>query len=415
MTAAANRAAAPARGGGTPATGHRLIAVLAATATVGYGVLYYTFSVVLHPIAATLHTSTAVITGAYTASVLVAAAAAIPVGRYLDRRSARGLMTGGAALGSLALAGLSQATQVWQVYAAFTLIGLAAATSLYEAAFTVVVHQLGPDRRAGAVLAITIVAGFASTIFIPTTGWLTEHHGWRTALLVLAALHAAVTITGHAVAIPAGAPDKSATHTPGSPHPADVRTLLDRGFWLLTISFVTHGIATSAVSVHLVGYLTHAGHPATTAAAIAGMLGALSVTGRIATTTLGRRHPITTTTAAVFALQAAAAAALPLLGGTVAGAVACVAVFGLGFGVGTIARPAIIVDRYGTTAYGAISGTLTVPITIAKAAAPLAVAGATGSILMAAVALLCLTAASALAGLRTAPRPAAVSDLTART
>jgi hypothetical protein len=43
-------------------------------------------------------------------------------------------------------------------------------------------------------------------------------------------------------------------------------------------------------------------------------------------------------------------------------------VFGLGFGVGTIARPAILVDRYGTTANGAISGALTVSVTIANAA-----------------------------------------------
>ncbi|GHJ48197.1 MFS transporter [Catellatospora sp. TT07R-123] len=400
MTTTTGRAAAPTRDGGTAASGRRLIAALAVTATVGYGVLFYTFSVVVHPIAADLHTSTAVITGAYTVCVLVAAAAAIPVGRYLDQRPARGIMTASAAVGALAVVVLSQATAVWHVYTAYVLIGLAAAASLYEAAFTVVVHQLGPVRRSSAVLTITVVGGFASTIFIPTTGWLTHTLGWRTALLILAGLHAATTITGHALAVPKTGPParRAATEqTPAAPHHPSV--LRDTGFWLLAVAFVAHGTATSAVSVHLVGYLIDAGHPATTAATIAGMLGALSVTGRIATTAITRRRHITTTTAAVFGLQAAAAAALPLVSGSIAGAVVCVALFGLGFGVGTIARPAILVDRYGTTAYGAISGTLTVPTTIAKAAAPLA-AAAVANTLMPAVAVLCLIAAAAIAWAR---------------
>ncbi|MFC7759670.1 MFS transporter [Catellatospora bangladeshensis] len=371
--------------------------MLAITATVGYGVLFYTFSVVVAPIAADLHTTTTTVTGAYTLSVLVAAAVAVPVGRYLDRRPARGLMTVTAALGSAAVAGLSRATALWQVYAAFVLIGIAAAASLYEAGFTVVVHQLGAARRAGAVLTITIVGGLASTIFIPATGWLNHAYGWRTALIILAGLHAAITITGHALAIPATAP-AAAARGHDTPPPARItrRLLRDRGFWLLIVAFVAHGAATSAVSVHLVSYLTHIGHPATTAATIAGMLGALSVTGRIAATAATRRWQITTTTAAVFALQATAAAALPWLGATVAGAVTCVAAFGLGFGVGTIARPAIVVQRYGATDYGTISGTLTVPLTLAKAAAPLAAAGLSANVLMATVALLCLAGALAL-------------------
>ncbi|GAA1393031.1 MFS transporter [Catellatospora coxensis] len=398
MTATAQRAAAPTQGGGTPTHpgARRMIAVLAITQTVGYGVLFYTFSVVLHPIAATLRASTAAITGAYTLSVLVAAAAAIPVGRYLDRRPGRGLMTAGSALGTLAVVALSQANAVWQVYAAFVLIGLAGAAALYEAAFTVVVHQLGAARRASAVLTITVVAGFASTIFIPTTGWLTAEHGWRTALLILAVLHGAITIPAHLLTIPGTAPGTAISPAPHHDRRANRRVLRDRGFWLLVIAFVAHGTAVSAISVHLVGYLTALGHPVTVAAGIAGMLGALSVTGRVVTTRLTRRRPIAAVTAAVFAVQAVAAALLPLVGANRAAAVACVAAFGLGFGVGTIARPAIVVDRYGTASYGSVSGTLAVPITVAKAAAPLAAATLAGTRLMAAVAVLCVVGAIAL-------------------
>jgi hypothetical protein len=54
---------------------------------------------------------------------------------------------------------------------------------------------------------------------------------------------------------------------------------------------------------------------------------------------------------ATTAIQGAAATCLPLIGRGPLGAIGCVLGFGLGFGVATIARPAILADRYGTTAY----------------------------------------------------------------
>jgi cyanate permease len=87
------------------------------------------------------------------------------------------------------------------------------------------------------------------------------------------------------------------------------------------------------------------------------------------------------------------------------GAIGCVLGFGLGFGVATIARPAILADRYPITVYATISGILAVPMTIAKALAPLAAAAlrnATGSYTSTAlgVAGLCVLAATALLTVR---------------
>jgi MFS family permease len=105
---------------------------------------------------------------------------------------------------------------------------------------------------------------------------------------------------------------------------------------------------------------------------------------------------MTTVAAAVFAVQAAGAAALPQVGGSLAWAAVCITAFGLGFGVATIARPAILADRYGTHRYATIAATTAVPMTLAKAGAPLAAAAlgnnqflrwAAGACLLAAVLL----------------------------
>jgi hypothetical protein len=65
---------------------------------------------------------------------------------------------------------------------------------------------------------------------------------------------------------------------------------------------------------------------------------------------------------------------LPFVGGTRLGAVLAVTGFGIGFGVASLATPGLLADRYGTTAYASIAGTLATPVTFAKAGAPLAAA-----------------------------------------
>jgi len=393
MTGTVSRPAVTDPGGGRTHP-RRLIATLAATQTVGYGVLFYAFSVLLIPIAADLHTSTAAVTGAATLSILVAAAAAIPVGRWLDRHGGRALMTAGSVLGAAAVLAWSQVQTIGQLYLAFVLIGVAGAASLYEAAFAVVIAATEPGRRDRAVLAVTIVAGFASSIFFPLTGWLFAAYGWRTTLILLAVLLAATAIPGHLWALPA-----RRTHHAGARRRTGMpvrQALRDSRFWLLTTAFVAHAAAVSAVGVLLVAFLRHAGHPTTAAATISGLLGVLSVTGRLATTGLARRYGITAVSAVVFAVQAAGAAVLPFVAGSLAWSAVCVTAFGLGFGVATIARPAILADRYGTGRYATIAATMTVPITVAEAGAPLAAAAlGTGRFLPWAAAA-CLLAAALL-------------------
>ena len=390
--------AAPAGGGRS--SSRRLVAALAVTQTVGYGVLFYAFSVLLTPIATDLHTSTAAVTGALTTSIVVAAGAAIPVGRWLDRHGGRALMTGGSALGVAAVVAWSQVQQVWQLYAVFVLMGLAGAASLYEAAFPVVIATATPGRRDRDLLTVTLVAGFASSIFLPLTGLLLASLGWRTTLLVLAAALAILTVPAHAVLVPGRR--RRAAHHHSHVDGATVREALrDSTFWILAAAFVAQAAAVSAVSVLLVTYLRQAGHAATVAATVSGLLGILSVTGRIITTGLARRHGMTAITAAVFAVQAAGVAALPHLSRSLAGAAVCVIAFGLGFGVATIAKPAIVADRYGTTRYATIAASMALPITLARAFAPVGAAAIAPTAFLTTAGIICLASAGLLWSTRT--------------
>ena len=366
------------RGSADPASrvGWRMVGLLAVSQTVGYGVLFYSFSVFLTPSAASLHASTTAVTGALTLSLLAAAATAVPVGRHLDRHGGRGLMTWGSVAATLLVVAWSQVRNLAELYAVWVLLGVASAAVLYEAAFAVVVSWFDAERRSGALLAITVVAGFASSIFLPLSGWLDDAYGWRTAVLVLAGVHAALTVPLHALLrAPEGV--RSASH---APHVAGDRRALLRGalrdpvYWLLAAGFVAQAVALAAVSVLLVAMLRALGHGPGFAASVAGLLGVLSVTGRLATTAAAGRWSTTAVTGVVFVVQGAGALLLGVVGRGAAGAVLCVLAFGLGFGVATIARPAMLAERYGTTAYATLSATWAVPLTLVKALAPLGAA-----------------------------------------
>jgi sugar phosphate permease len=363
--------------------GWRIVGALAVTETASWGVLYYSFAVVQVPMRAELGMSPATVAGAWSLAVLVAGVAAVPVGRWLDRHGARGLMTAGSVLAVLMVVAWSRVQTVTGLYLVFAGIGLVSAAVLYEPAFAVVVRWFAADR-ARALLTVTVVAGFASTVFLPLSEALIRAVGWRDALLLLALILAVTTVLPHALVLrrdPAdlGLHPDGASVTPPQPvatHDRLGRTIaraaVDRRFRLLTVAFAANALAVVVVAVHLVPFLRELGHPAMVAATAAGCLGALSVTGRLLVTVAARDRPTGHVVAVAFGAQALGGVVLLLAGGTLPGAVAFVLLFGVGFGVGTIARPAMLAEAYGTVSYATLSALLGVALTAARTVGPLA-------------------------------------------
>lgn len=405
--------------------GWRIVAVLAVTETVSWGVLYYAFAVFQVPMGAELGLTSAQLTGAFSLAVLMTGVAGVWVGRWLDARGPRGLMTAGAAVSAGLVAAWSQVHSVWSLYLVLAGIGLSRAAVLYDPAFAVIVRWF--DRqRANALLAVTLVAGFASTIALPTSNALAEALGWRDALLVLAAALAVLTVLPHWVVLRRDPADLG-LHPDGAaappPHEGVLEELEDSrrslrttaswavrqpAFRWYAAAFASQSTAVIVVAVHLVPYLLEQGHTAGFAATATGALGALSVTGRLVLTGAARAAPVARVTAVMFALQGGGVVVLLAAGDARSGAIAFVLLFGIGFGVGTVARPALLAGTFGVAGYATISGLLALAMTLATTAGPFAAGVArtvTGSYdpPFAAVFLLC--AFAALSILRAARAP----------
>lgn len=254
------------------------------------------------------------------------------------------------------------------------------AAILYEPAFTAVATWF--DRERGkALLPLTFVAGFASTIVLPLASRLVGALGWRAALLALAGFLAVLTIPARALVL-RRRPEDLGLLPDGRERREEIATatrpaigvplrgaLADAAFWWLCGSIILGTVTVVAVGVHLVPLLRGRGYGADTAAAATGALGALSVTGRVLITALIRRLPQALVTAVLLALQAVAVLVL-LLWDSPVGVVLFVILFGLGFGSLTLARAGLVAEWFGRAHCGAIGGAIALCTTGARALAP---------------------------------------------
>lgn len=386
-----------------------MVWTLSVTETIGYGALYYSFAVFIVPMRESLGTSVGVLTGAFSLALAVSGLAALLVGHWLDAYGARVVMTVGSLVGAAGLLAWSRAQSVAQLYAAFVVLGLAWSAVLYEPAFALVNRWFERDRPA-ALLTLTVVAGFASTVFLPLSQALEARLGWRDALGVLAGIVAFCAVP-HGLLLrrsPAdlglsvdGRSRPAAATTAVAAGPADVRDAWRRRTvrWL-TVAAVAETAAVTIVAIHLVSYLRDTDSSAAFAAAAAGALGILSVAGRLVVTAVAARGGLARTTAAVVAGQAVGVAALPLLPRPI-DVVVFVLLFGAGFGVMTLARAALLGRYVDEAVYGRVSGRQTLAVNTGRIVAPTAASATIGwtggyGVLLGAVAALTTTAALSL-------------------
>ena len=371
----------------------RVLVVLSIVEIVSWGVLYYAFPVLAPQVAADTGWSAAQVTAGFSLSQVVAAVLGVPVGRVLDRRGPRSVMTAGSVLAVPAVLSIASAGSLAWWLAAWAVAGAAMSAVLYQPAFAALTRWYGP-RRVSALTTLTLAAGLSSTVFAPLTAALAGPLDWRETYVVLAAGLAAVTIPLHWYglrrpwpALPANIPATA---------DAGVR---DRGFLALAAAFTLAAFGVYAVLVNLVPLLLDRGLSTATAAWALGLGGAGQVLGRLFYAPLARRTTVRTRTVLVLLAGAAATAALAVVPGPAAALVTASVLIGATRGVFTLLQATAVTDRWGTARYGHLSGLLAAPMTLAAAIAPwagAALAAPLGGYPALFAALAALTAAAAL-------------------
>lgn len=345
---------------------------------ISWGSVFYGFALFSVPVEQALGVTRAQSSLAFSLALLAEGLAAFPVGRWIDAGHERAVMTGGSLLLAAGLAAQAQVQSLPGFYAAWTLLGLGLAATLYTPVFAVVTRRYPQDFRR-AIITLTFLGGLASTVFIPLTAWLVGGWGWRAASWVLAAVNLGVCVPLHAVLLrdaprPAGRV-ATATPAPGQPHARanELRALLRSPVYLLLALFTVLLMAvTAALPPHLVNLLRESGLPSAWAIALPASIGLLQVLGRFGLYVGERRLDVHVVNRwAPLLIPAGLALLLFGLGHAVA-ALLFVLLYGVGNGMLTIVKGTAMAQYVSAAHVGALNGAIGLPLALVRAVVPLA-------------------------------------------
>lgn len=347
-----------------------LLPALCITLLLSWGSLYYGYTVLAGPMAQSLQASGTAVAAAYSLALLAWGLMSWPMGRALQRWGGRRVMCGGSLLAAAALVLLAHAQSLPVFVAAWALLGLAMAATLYEPAFAVVVAcRPGAHRRPIGLL--TLAGGLASSVFWPLTQALVQALGWRHTALVFAALQLLVCAPLHAACLPghAALPRGEAVGVAESgTRPPPLR---DARLYWLGAAFAAQGFVIAAMAAVMLDLLRGLGLAAPAALLVAAAIGPMQSAGRLLDLLAGDRLPPQRLGALTFGLLPAGLLLLGIGLPAVAGCVAFVVMYGAGLGLLTLVRASAPLRLFGPGRYALVAGALATPAVLARAAGPL--------------------------------------------
>jgi MFS family permease len=265
----------------------------------------------------------------------------------------------------LGLAALAWSPDLVAYFASWVLLGVGMGMGLYDAAFATLGHTYGAKARS-AITALTLIAGFSSTICWPFSAFLVETYGWRAACLVYAVIHLGLSCVVHLALVPRapeGMGEGTATPEPDQPRR---RQASKPEFYVLALALTLIAVISAIMPVHLINLLRGHGLELSVAVRLAALLGPSQVGARLIEMLFGRHYHPTWTLILASGLIAVGLALL-LLG---LPPVAAVVLYGGGVGIAWIARGTVPLAIFGSRDYAARMGRLALPSLIAQALSP---------------------------------------------
>lgn len=351
---------------------------LGITQIIGYGTLYYSFGILAPGIATDFGVAIEWIYGCISLALLAGGFISPYAGGLADRHGAGRVMSLGSVGAAAALVVCALAGNTPAFLAGMILVELASAFVLYSTAFAFLAQTTG-SRAQRSITYLTLIAGFASTIFWPLTSWMLGSLEWHQVYFVFAILNLVVCLPLHLwlsrfARIAAARPVEAvATQAP---------VMVDNSnfvFILIVLGFSLAGFVSAATLFHMVPMLGLLGLGAA-GVWVASLLGPAQVASRLINMAFGKDVSATV-------LAVVSAVTMPLALGTLAlsapstfGAAAFAIIFGLGSGLFSIVSGTLPLAIFGTAGFGKRLGWIGLGRLCLSALAPFALSVALGAI-----------------------------------
>ncbi|CEG51526.1 MFS transporter [Stutzerimonas kunmingensis] len=343
----------------------RIVLALGSAQTLAWGSTYYLPAILAEPMASELGISTGNVFAAFSLALIVTAVLGPLSGKRIDHHGGRDVLALSSIVFAVGLAMLGLANGPLMLWAGWLVIGIGMALGLYESAFSTLAGIYGRDAR-GAITGITLLAGFASTVCWPISGWLNAEFGWRATCLTWAGAHLLLGLPLNRLLIPVGV---QPAPTAAEQAQTDGRSGAGLTMALLAFVFAATWFTSTAMAAHLPRLLQESGLSAAAAIGIAALVGPAQVGARcLEFVLLQRFHPLISARLAAIAHPIGAAGVM-LVGAPAT--TAFVLLHGGGNGILTIAKGTLPLAIFGPHGYGLRQGLLMVPARFAQAFSPL--------------------------------------------
>ena len=350
------------------------VVALGITQITAWGTSYYCLGVLAGPIIHDTGWSRSLVFFGFTVALLAMGLVSSSVGRIIDRRGGRIVMTVGTVLVSAGLFALAHVHSEAAYLAVWAFLGVGMRLCLYDAAFAALV-QVAPSRGRTAISYLTLFGAFASSVFWVVGHALNERMGWRQTLVSFALINLAVCLPLHWFGLARREePHDAAAGAPAPRVSTDEPPLEGRArsgaIVLIAVIKSLNGFVIGVVSVQLVPLLEAAGLATAMAVWVASLKGVAQFGGRVVEILCARN--LRAITVARIAVGVLPPSLVLLLSGT--GSLPLVLAFtllmGASQGVLTIVRGAVPLVLFGAKGYGAVLGVLATPVLVVNAAAP---------------------------------------------
>jgi predicted MFS family arabinose efflux permease len=315
----------------------------------------YTFSLFLDPLHEAFGWKREAMGGAFALAAITVAIVSPLIGILLDRFPPRRIILPGILVFAVGLAALSRLTpNIVQFYATFFVIGLVA-NATAQFAYTRTVLTWFTSHRGFALALLLTGSGVGSILIPPLTEWMIQHHGWRSAFLLLGGI-AMLGFPLTAVLV-RNRPEASIVRTE---HRADAgmtvaAALRTAAFWILAFITILSAFSENGLVTNLSSILTQHGVLAASAALALSVRGGAGIIGRLGVGFAIDRVSPERIQSLVLALAAAGTLILAFAGSTWA-ALLGAAVLGVGLGSEADVGPYLLARYFGRRHFSVLYG-----------------------------------------------------------
>lgn len=324
----------------------------------------------------------AVTAGAASLAIIVEGIFHPIVGTLTDRIGGRKTLLLGGVVLTIGLAFSATVSSVWELYFWVGVVSAAGISLIGMVPHVAIISRQYASRKATALGIAWAGGGVGIFLLVPVTAAMIANWGWASAYVGLAGMVALLVIPPVLFFIRAdheqarGNADQShAHHGHGKPAASDdegwtvKQALTNSSFWLLFTARVLASLGNQIIVTHQVAHAVDVGYPKIFAASIFGVMGVVSITGRILFGYLAdrvRREVVYTWVQVVsavgtIALMATTDNTMPLL------LYAYAVFYGMGQGSRALVLSAISIDVFKGKNFGAIFGYFTLSVGVGGA------------------------------------------------